>query len=142
MQLEIFFAASEIADDSVGILRTSEYSVVDSEHCDDSASTNTLCYGTPGFDQEEDCKVQCAQITIKTREVFNQTDIPASGCPGCRQSRGVQLRRRGAARADGHADGFQDKFPEKFDNKVVRYTITRNLRSLVIRSYKLVPGKT
>ena len=65
-----FSSAAEIADDSVGILRTSEYSVVDSEHCGDSASANTLCYGTPGFDQEEDCKVPCAQITMKTRRIL------------------------------------------------------------------------
>ena len=103
--MQIFFAASEIADDSVGILRTSEYSAVDSEHCGGSASANTLCYGEIGDrDLEEDCKVPSPQIRGRTREVFYQTDALASGCPGRRQSRGVQLRRRGAARADGHAD--------------------------------------
>jgi len=51
------FRASAITDDSVGILRTSEYPAVDSELCGDGVGENLLCYGEEGFDQEEDCKV-------------------------------------------------------------------------------------
>ena len=49
--------ASSITDDSVGILRTSEYPALHSELCGENAREDLLCYGEEGFDKEEDCTV-------------------------------------------------------------------------------------
>ena len=64
---EIFSSASAITDDSVGILRTSEYPAVDSELCGDGVGENLLCYGEEGFDQEEDCKVTSSSSEMEIK---------------------------------------------------------------------------